>query len=234
MTTTVMEKILKRCNESVDVVAKKEIPDYLWKSCKGIAIITASEVGFVFSIQEGDGVVMKRNDDGTWGAPSAIMLTGCSGGFVIGKGHKRKFNQTNQVPALSPLTYQFLPLTCYAEILLFPMTEHGLKMLTANTKYQLGAQIGLAIGPHGREVSAALDAGGKGVGATFSYVFEDGLLLNAGINNNFIDTRAGVNQDFYGKEASGTDIVFEPGTVDIPEDKGVEELHAKLSALSQK
>ena len=119
-------------------------------------------------------------------------------------------------------------------IILFPMTEHGLKMLTSNTKYQLGASAGLAIGPFGREVGAGLDIGDKGVGATFTYVFEDGLFVNAGITNNFIDQLYHVNDAFYSsKHASATDIVMTPGTVDIPEGKGVEEMHAKLGELSK-
>lgn len=119
-------------------------------------------------------------------------------------------------------------------ILLLPMTDHGVKMLTADTKYELGIQAGITAGPYGREASLAADAGGKGVGATLSYVFSKGALVNIGYENNFIETVNEVNKAFYGKKASAIDIIFEPGTVDIPEGKGVEELHAKLGELSTK
>mmetsp|Transcript_2030 Transcript_2030/g.3496 ORF Transcript_2030/g.3496 Transcript_2030/m.3496 type:complete len:212 (-) Transcript_2030:409-1044(-) len=202
-----MEKIIRRCADSVEVAKKSEIPDSVWKRCKGVAIINISEVGFVFSLAEGDGVVLKHNEDGTWGAPSCLMFTGAGGGAIFGKAHK--------------------------QMMLFPMSDYALKQLTANTKFQLGAQIGLAVGPYGRESSLAADAGGKGVGATFSYVFSDGAFLNIGINDNFIDTVSEANEHFYGKAVEATDIVMEAGSVDIPEGKGVEELHAKLGEMTK-
>lgn len=202
-----MEKILKRCCDTVDVASKKEIPDFVWKKCKGVAIINISEVGFVFSVQEGDGVVLKHNDDGTWGAPSALMFTGSGGGAVLGGAHK--------------------------QILLFPMTEHGLKMLTG-TKFELGAQVGLAAGPIGREASVGLEAGNKGVGYTLFYVFEEGVFMSIGINEYILEPVPEYNQGFYGKQEKATDIVMKPGTVTIPKGKGVEDLHARLSKLSKK
>ena len=66
----VMEKIIQRSTEHIDMAAKKEIPHYVWKTCKGIAIIDVTEFGLGFSVQEGGGLVMKHNEDGTWGAPS--------------------------------------------------------------------------------------------------------------------------------------------------------------------
>jgi len=202
-----METILKRCCETVDAVSKKEIPAFVWKKCKGVAIINVTEFGFVFSIADGDGVVLKHNEDGSWGAPSTLMFTGSSGGAVFGKANK--------------------------QIIIFPMTEYGLKMLTSKTKYDLGAQTGLAVGPWGREATLDAGAGGKGIEVTYSYVFEKGAFLTVGINNNFIENVPEYNQAFYGKVADATDIVMKPGTVDIPEGKGVEELHAKLAELSK-
>lgn len=198
-----MEKVIKRCTETVDFVSKQEIPKAAWKKCAGVAIINLTETGFVFSVGEGDGVIMKHNEDGTWGAPSFIMYSGSSAGAVFGRGHK--------------------------QLILLPMSEHGLKQLSANIKYQLGAQIGLTVGKFGREGSAAVDAGGHGVGVTLSYVFENGALLNVGINNNFIDNVKEYNESFYHKKGvTPNEIVFD-GAVDIPEGKGVEELQAKLA-----
>lgn len=203
-----MEQILERSSESLDLISKTHyIPHFVWKACKGVAIINISEVGFVFSISTGDGVVIKKNDDGSWGAPSAVLFTGAAGGGVFGATKK--------------------------QIIILPMTEHGLKMLTGKLRFGLGVQAGIAAGP-GREAAGTLDAGGKGVGATYFYVFERGIFVSVGINDHLIETSNPTNEAFYGKEADGTDIVMMPGTVDIPEGKGVEALAEKLNELSKK
>eukprot|EP00567_Pseudictyota_dubia_P017122 CAMPEP_0197437682 /NCGR_PEP_ID=MMETSP1175-20131217/4866_1 /TAXON_ID=1003142 /ORGANISM="Triceratium dubium, Strain CCMP147" /LENGTH=215 /DNA_ID=CAMNT_0042967263 /DNA_START=40 /DNA_END=687 /DNA_ORIENTATION=+ len=200
-----MEKIIRRSIDSVDVAANSKIPDRVWKKCKGIAIINVSEVGFVFSLAEGDGIVMKKNDDGTFGAPSCIKFTGASGGFIFGKAHK--------------------------QIFLFPMRDNPLKMLTAHNKNQFGAQIGGAAGKYGgMEAAGGAEASDKGISVTYSYVFSDGAFVNVGIQDNFIDTAVETNTGFYGKAVDAGDIVLQPGAVDIPEGKGIEELHAKLKA----
>jgi lipid-binding SYLF domain-containing protein len=206
---TIMEDIIKRCIATIDEVSEgaKEIPHMTWKTCAGVAIINVSEVGFFFSRQEGDGLLIKKKKDNTWGAPSALIFTGTAGGFVFGKGEKR--------------------------IILFPLTELAVKTLCSNTKYQLGADVGLAAGPVGRGAAIAADAGDKGVGATLSYVIEKGALLNVSLTTNFIENRNDVNSAFYGKSATPEEIVID-GAVEIPQGKGVEELHGKLTALSSK
>lgn len=89
------------------------------------------------SVSGGDGVLLKHNDDSTWGPPSAMEFGGGSAGAVFGKADK--------------------------QIFIFAMTEYGLSMLTSNTRYQLGVEIGLAIGPHGAEAEVGATAGGRGL-----------------------------------------------------------------------
>jgi lipid-binding SYLF domain-containing protein len=204
-----MEKIIERCNVALDEAATKtSISEWVWKTCKGVAIITVSEIGMVISVSDGDGVVIKKNDDGTWGAPSALTFTGSAAGAVLGKATKRIF--------------------------LFPMTEHGLKMLSGQTSYELGVQMGIAAGPHGREAQAGLNMGNNSVGVTYAYTFEKGAMINIGYNGYVVDAANSVNNDFYGKIAKPVDIVMTPGTVKVPTGKGIEEMHEKLAALSTK
>jgi lipid-binding SYLF domain-containing protein len=165
-------------------------------------------LGFAIAKSNGDGVLLKHNDDGSWGPPSALEFGGTSAGAIFGKGKK--------------------------QIFIFPMNEYGLSLLTSNTRYQLGVEIGLAIGPNGGEAEAGASAGGRGMGSTLTYTFENGVLLDIGCNNYFVQNKQKINNAFYGKEVSPTDLVMKAGSVDIPEGKGVEDLHNKLSALSQK
>ena len=205
-----MERIIKRCNEAIDVAAAKaSIPHFVWKHCKGVAIITVSETGFVFSISGGDGVVIRHEyDEGTWGPPSAVMFTGAAAGAIFGKATK--------------------------QIFLFPMTELGLKMLSGHTSVELGVQMGVAAGPYGREAETGANVGGSGADITYSYTFEKGAMVNVGFNGYAIHARNDTNEDFYGVDKFVMDIVLTPGTVDIPKGKGVEEMHEKLAQLSKK
>ena len=202
-----MEKSIERCKEALDEVSG-QIPPFMWKSCKGVAIITVSQVGFVYSISEGDGVVMKHNDDGTWGPPSAVMLSGFAAGAIFGKGTKR--------------------------VVLFPMTEYGLKMLSGQNSLRMGVQIGVAAGPFGQETDSGVNFGKTGVDVIYAYTYQSGVLLNIGYDSYSIDAVNNVNAYFYGVEKDAADIIMMPGTVDIPQGKGVEELHEKLVQLSKK
>lgn len=175
---------------------------------KGVAIISVTETGFVFSVSSGDGVLMKHNDDDTWGPPSALEFGGSSAGAIFGKGKK--------------------------QIFIFPMNEYGLSLLTSNTRYQLGVEIGLAMGPHGGEAEAGATAGGRGLGSTLTYTFAKGALLDVGCNNCFVENKDSINSAFYGYYVAATDIVMKAGAVDAPEGSGVEDLQSKLSGLTEK
>lgn len=153
-------------------------------------------------------MVIKHNDDDTWGAPSALEFGGASAGAIFGRANK--------------------------QIFLFPMSEYCLKMLTSKTRYQLGVEFGLAVGSHGGEAEAGATAGGKGIGGTITYTFADGALLNVGYNNYFVSNCEDINNTFYGKEVDPTDLVMKSGTVDVPKGKGVEDLQKKLGDLSEK
>lgn len=201
-----MEKILTRASEALGKVQKSPIPKFLWKTCKGVVLINFTEIGFVFSYNEGDGIVIKSNEDGTWGAPSALMYTGVGAGAIFGKGNKT--------------------------LVMFPCTDYALNMFTAENKWQLGAQVGAAAGPVGTEINANVDAGGHGAdlsaGGLFYYVLSEGVLLDVGIQNNFISTVDKVNEEFYGKKVSATDIVNKADAVEMPESPALDKLRTEL------
>mmetsp|Transcript_39325 Transcript_39325/g.80602 ORF Transcript_39325/g.80602 Transcript_39325/m.80602 type:complete len:210 (-) Transcript_39325:1208-1837(-) len=198
-----MEDIIKRCTETADFVSKQEIPKSVWEACAGVVIINSDVVGFGFSVGEGAGVVIKKNEGNTWGAPSCVHFTSGAVGAVLGVGSKK--------------------------IVLFPMTKYGLEQFTADNRFELGAQFDLAAGKFGRELDFGVAAGEKGANITVSYVFSDGGLLEVGVNSTYIDRAFEANEKFYGKNVAPGDIVFKEGAVDIPAGKGVEELHAKLT-----
>jgi lipid-binding SYLF domain-containing protein len=209
-----MESIIARCNTAIDVAATShDIPADVWDTCKGVAIITVSETGFVFSVAEGDGVVMKKNDDGTWGAPSALKLSGTSAGVVLG-------HSTNQ-------------------IFLFPMTDLVLTLLSGQTSAELTLQLGAAAGPLGHKghvetAGCNIRVPQTSADTTYVYTFKNGAMINIGFTDYMVNAVKKVNADFYGKDAEALDIVMTPGTVEVPTGKGVEEMHEKLASFSMK
>ncbi|HEX5102584.1 MAG TPA: lipid-binding SYLF domain-containing protein, partial [Pirellulaceae bacterium] len=63
----------------------KNIPASLLADARGVAIIPdLIKLGFVLGGQRGKGVVMIREADGTWRAPTFITLTGGSIGWQVG------------------------------------------------------------------------------------------------------------------------------------------------------
>ncbi|MBW2272265.1 MAG: hypothetical protein JRG96_03270 [Deltaproteobacteria bacterium] len=62
---------------------EESIPDAVLKNAHGIAFLTVTKAGFVFSGRGGTGVVLARTDEG-WSGPSAIGTGGIGFGFQAG------------------------------------------------------------------------------------------------------------------------------------------------------
>ena len=116
-----METHLDSANKVLDSVAMKHIPAKILKDCKGVALVNAVEFAFFISGGGGGGVLVKHNDDGSWGAPSAIHIDFAGLGANVGVTNKKY-------------------------IVLVPMTENALKKLADGDKTNLGAEIGIACG----------------------------------------------------------------------------------------
>ncbi len=52
------------------------IPHELLKNAKGIVFVTLLKAGFLFTGRVGTGLVIARLSDGSWSAPSAVMMSG--------------------------------------------------------------------------------------------------------------------------------------------------------------
>lgn len=58
------------------VEGRDRIPKELLMGAKGLAFLTVAKAGFCFTGRLGTGLVIARLADGTWSAPSAIMMSG--------------------------------------------------------------------------------------------------------------------------------------------------------------
>ena len=153
----------------------------------------------------GTGVVVARKDDGTWSNPSAIGLGGVGFGLLFGAQVK--------------------------DIILVVQDEGAMKTVASGGQVQLGAEMGLALGPVGRGLDSDFQFSGKGVAALLAYSFSQGVFGGIGLDGAILRPRPGENAKFYGKEATPAQIVLEDA-VSAPEgDTTIAELHKKLTML---
>lgn len=194
------------------------IPSKLLNRAKGVAIVTCCKGGLGFAgFEFGTGLVVARRQVGidgrvdasldNWSAPSAIGIAGFAWGALLGA----------QVS-----DHVFLLMTDDA-VRLFA-SEKGGKSI------QLGADIGVAVGPVGRSAEADFGAGNGGgqhhglagggggggfvMAPIFTYSLSRGLYAGASLDGRILMTRDRVNEKFYGRAVSPRELLS--GQVPIP------------------
>jgi len=182
----------------------KGIPRQLLEGCKGVAIISVVEAGFIFSGHAGTGVLLARRQDGSWSPPSALGLAGVGFGALFGAAIK--------------------------DVIILLVDDEAINSFTAMNTIKLGGEVGVAVGPVGREMSGDYNISGKGAGQALSYTFSKGLFAGVGLEGAILRGRATENERFYGQPATPQEILS-GDFVQAPEGKGIEELHRKLEIM---
>ena len=159
------------------------IPGRLLEKAKGIAIITVAKGGVWFGGEFGSGLVIARLPGGGWSAPSAIGLVGFSVGPLIGA----------QI----------------SDHVFLLMNDKAVDMLGTKTgSVNLGVDLGVAVGPVGRnvEVDFGVTDGGEGsqpaAAPIYTYSLTKGLYAGASLDGKMMATRHDVNEKFYGMGVS--------------------------------
>lgn len=155
------------------------IPLSLIKSCHGIIFLRQYKGGFILGGKGGEGIVIARNKKtGEWSAPGFVATAQVSFGWQAG--------------------------VQMTDLILLVMNEIGLNMLLSS-KVKLGADIGIAAGPVGRDFEGKLAPGagilayGRSKGVFGGIALEGGAL--------FSDNKA--NEEFYGQKGIKLkDILF--------------------------
>ena len=166
-----------------------KIPARLLAKAKGIAVVTVAKAGLWFGGEMGTGLVVARLPDGSWSAPSAIGLIGFSFGALIGA----------QI----------------SDHVFLLMTDKSVGMLGSSTgSVNLGADIGVAVGPVGRNVevdvgvTATGEEGGEHAAAPiYTYSMTKGLYAGASFDGKVIATRHDVNEKFYGMQVRPDELL---------------------------
>ncbi len=152
----------------------KRIPPALLADAQAVAVIPhAVRAGFVVGGRHGRGVVVCRGDDGTWGDPTFVTLTGVSAGLQAGIES--------------------------ADVVLVFRTRKSLeRVLTGKGKLTLGADAAVAAGPLGREAAAGTDA--RLEAEVYSYSRSRGLFAGVAVEGAVLANDRAANAAF-GRDA---------------------------------
>jgi lipid-binding SYLF domain-containing protein len=148
----------------------KDIPASLLADAHGVAVIpNVIKVGFVLGGQRGKGVVVVREADGSWRAPTFVTLTGGSLGWQAGASS--------------------------SDIVLVFKTRQSVEGLM-DGNFKLGADAAVAAGPIGRRAEAATDSELKA--EIYSYSRSRGLFAGLSIDGSALQIDDRANADYYG------------------------------------
>jgi lipid-binding SYLF domain-containing protein len=177
---------VKRLRESILVIDEvmkagdSSIPASILSRAEGIAVFPSTvKAGFIVGGMRGRGVLSARTADG-WTSPTFMTLTGGSFGLQIG----------GQA----------------ADIVLVIMNRRGVETFVKN-QFKLGADIGVAAGPVGRDAQASTDLQMRA--EILSYSRSRGLFAGITINGSTVRADQDANQRFYGTRLTAAQVVID-------------------------
>ncbi len=171
----------------------------LSRTAKGIFIAPQVLKGaFVIGASGGTGVFLVREAEGKWTQPAFYTIGSVSFGFQIG-------GQAS-------------------EVILLAMTDRGVTTLLQSS-VKLGADVGIAAGPYGAGAQAAT----ANISADIlAFSRSKGLYGGVSLDGAVVDVRDSLNNAYYGKHVTPTDILVKHDVSNPHSDK----LRASLSRIS--
>ncbi|HEX2585428.1 MAG TPA: lipid-binding SYLF domain-containing protein [Steroidobacteraceae bacterium] len=149
----------------------QNVPNWLLDRAYAVVVVPdVLKVSVVFGGRRGTGVMVIRNDDGTWSNPVFVNLTGGSVGFQVGV-------QSTDV---------MLVFTSKASV-------EGLM----GGKITLGADASVAAGPVGRQTEAATDIGMNA--QVYAYSRNKGLFAGVALDGSALTVNHKYDEEYYAK-----------------------------------
>ena len=88
------------------------------------------------------------------------------------------------------------------------MTDSAVEMLFSNNgSINLGADVGVAVGPLGRTLEGNVGASTGSVAPIYTYSQSKGLYAGVSVDGKVIVTRHDVNEKFYGRQVSASELL---------------------------
>ena len=174
-------KAVEVLREMIDL-PDEGMPSRILEKCHGIAVIPGViKAAYGFGGQYGRGLLVIRNEDGTWSNPAFISLIGGSLGWQIG--------------------------VQKADIVLVFKTAKSINDI-AEGKVTLGADMSVAAGPVGRSAEASTDLDMQA--EIYSYSRSKGLFAGVSIKGASIQIDKDANKAFYGDAGmNARDILYD-------------------------
>jgi lipid-binding SYLF domain-containing protein len=183
-----ISKAVEVLREMIDL-PEEGLPSRLLEKCHGIAVIPGViKAAYGFGGQYGRGLVVIRNEDGTWSNPAFISLIGGSLGWQIG--------------------------VQKADIVLVFKTAKSIDNIAAG-KVTLGADLSVTAGPVGRSAEASTDL--EMEAEIYSYSRSKGLFAGISIQGASIQIDKDANKAFYGDAGLTAFDILNDRTLKAPE-----------------
>jgi SH3 domain-containing YSC84-like protein 1 len=166
-----------------EMAAKQDFSEFrkLLAVSKGVVVFPqVLEAGFFIGGAGGSGVLLSREDDGSWSSPAFYTMGQGSIGLQFGAQAK--------------------------ELVLVIMSEKGLKAIIDNN-VKLGADLNAAVGPVGSSVGTSTTTNMKS--DVFSFANAQGAFIGASVSGAVLGTKKEWNEIYYGKEVTPTEIVID-------------------------
>jgi lipid-binding SYLF domain-containing protein len=165
----------------------KGIPEDILHHAACVAVIPAlKKGGFGFSGEHGAGLVACRKDNGAWGSPSMLTMTGGGFGFQIG------------VQSI--------------DVVMVIRNRRGIDFLVKD-KFEVGGDASAAAGPVGRDAQAGTDAAGNA--EIYVYSRARGLFAGISVKGAVVKPDTDANTAVYGKSVNAAALLKE-GSIPPP------------------
>ena len=185
-------KEVRKVEDAIEVfqaftrITESRIPASMMSEANGIAIIPGvQKAGLVIGGEYGKGLLVARNEDGSWGSPVFIILTGGSVGLQIG------------VQTL--------------DLVLSFRTRRSIERIMEKG-FTLGVDASVAAGDVGRQAGAGTDADLRA--EIYSYSRSKGLFAGISMAGARLEIDGDANSSYYGKaDIRPTEILKGKGLV---------------------
>eukprot|EP00899_Mesostigma_viride_P004800 jgi/Mesvir1/14320/Mv09735-RA.1 len=157
------------------------IPSALLRDCYGIVFLFTYKGAVGLSSEFGSGFlltkVFKGTPDEKWSGPVAVMANGLGWGLQFGA------SKANHIIILN--------------------NQQAADVMSAGAKLDMGGSITVAAGPVGRDLQVKLHGNQRGIAATYSYSYSQGVMMGVALNSTLVWVNPWMTRAFY-KDSSIT------------------------------
>lgn len=140
-----------------------------------------TKLAFLGSIRLGSGVIVVRQDDGSWSPPASVMTTGVGFGGQIGME--------------------------LADLVFILRDQHAVHTFLRTGTLMLSGNLSAALGPFGRSAEAAAAVNSKFVGSMYTFSKTRGIFGGVSVEGGMLITRNGANREMYGESVSAEKLL---------------------------